>query len=521
MSQASVIEKNTRFSESALWDLQRKFFEQQGINAWHKQVPFYITSNPYIANCYAQVCINFALDLLRKQQYNPDTPIYILELGTGSGKFSYYCMKRIFELQEELQLDQVKLVYVMTDFTESNLSFWQSHPQFQDYIRQGKLDFAIFDMMTVNEIQLVNQQVTLTADTVTNPMITFANYIFDTIPHDVFHVGEGNLREACTRLVVEQSNATVETVDIDDIDVRFDQRPVSSQVYQDPRLDNILQDYKSSLNNSTFLFPIAAFRSLQHLFKISNDKLLVIATDKGYSFLEEIQGRGMPRVITHGSFSMMVNFHAIGEFFKNCGGDVRHQSIRETIKTSVFIAGQQFTDLPATHYAVQTFIDDFGPGDFFNFHKHMGNTKNECELKTIISHMNFCRWDPRILNLFIDRIIQEISSANPHLITALEEGIPKVVDGIYDMPGVHENYFNVALLAHSLKNYDQALTFYQKVIEHGGKDFNVLYNMALCYSSQEKFADALNYFQQAQALNPDSTETAEWMEWIEKKQRDK
>ncbi|NKB47337.1 MAG: tetratricopeptide repeat protein [Legionellales bacterium] len=271
------------------------------------------------------------------------------------------------------------------------------------------------------------------------------------------------------------------------------------------------------MKDSTFLFPISTFRSLEHLFNITNKRLLLISTDKGYSFLEEIQGRGMPRVITHGSFSMMVNFHAIGKFFKNHGGDARHQSMREAIKTSVFVAGNQFGQLPSTHYAIQTFVEDFGPGDFFNFHKHLGNTKSECSLKTIISHMNFCRWDPRILNLFIDKISQEIQSANPHLITALEEGLPKVVSGIYDMPGVHESYFNIALLAHSLKQHERAIEFYEKVIEHGGKDFNVLYNMALCHSSLEQYATAQEHFRQAHALNPDSTETAEWIEWLDKK----
>src|SRR5688572_29220218 len=94
-SNAVVIERNKRFSECHLWQVQRDYFDQQGINAWVNQVPFYITSNPFIANTYAAVIIRFFQDWVRKNPQAKNHPFYILELGTGSGQFSFYALKRL------------------------------------------------------------------------------------------------------------------------------------------------------------------------------------------------------------------------------------------------------------------------------------------------------------------------------------------------------------------------------------------------------------------------------------------
>ena len=61
-----VIESKKRFSECCLWALQRKYFETAGIDAWVSSVPYYVTSNPYIAKCYANTALGFIQDWLGK-----------------------------------------------------------------------------------------------------------------------------------------------------------------------------------------------------------------------------------------------------------------------------------------------------------------------------------------------------------------------------------------------------------------------------------------------------------------------
>ena len=58
---------------------------------------------------------------------NPKEPLYIIELGTGSGKFSYYMLKALDEMRAVCSFPFEKIVYVMTDFTETNFNFWSNH----------------------------------------------------------------------------------------------------------------------------------------------------------------------------------------------------------------------------------------------------------------------------------------------------------------------------------------------------------------------------------------------------------
>src|SRR5580692_7941888 len=75
-----VIEQHKRFSESALWRMQREYFDKEGINAWVNQVPFYITSNPFIAASYAKLVVAFIRDTIAQHPDAKNHPFYIMEL---------------------------------------------------------------------------------------------------------------------------------------------------------------------------------------------------------------------------------------------------------------------------------------------------------------------------------------------------------------------------------------------------------------------------------------------------------
>ena len=78
-----VIENKTALSKSKLWDAQRTYYTEQGINAWTDEVPFYVTSNPVIAHAYAEMVFRFILDCIDTDQEAIDMPFYIVEIGVG------------------------------------------------------------------------------------------------------------------------------------------------------------------------------------------------------------------------------------------------------------------------------------------------------------------------------------------------------------------------------------------------------------------------------------------------------
>ncbi|CAM9573016.1 unnamed protein product, partial [Ectocarpus fasciculatus] len=114
---------------------------------------------------------------------DPTEPLYIIELGTGSGKFSFFMLKALLEMKEVCDFPVEKMVYVMTDFTESNFKFWAEHPVLKPFLDSGQLDMAIFDAVNDTTIKLSRSGVLLGPGTCVNPICVVANYLFDTLCH--------------------------------------------------------------------------------------------------------------------------------------------------------------------------------------------------------------------------------------------------------------------------------------------------------------------------------------------------
>lgn len=119
---------------------------------------------------------------------DPNEPLYIIELGAGSGKFSYFMLKVLEEMQEVCEFPFKKIVFVMTDFTEKNIEYWQKHAVLKKYFDQGVLDCGIFNAVTDTEIHLRMSNKVLGPGSCKNPIVIVANYLFDTLYHDIFQV---------------------------------------------------------------------------------------------------------------------------------------------------------------------------------------------------------------------------------------------------------------------------------------------------------------------------------------------
>ena len=99
MIQQKLQPKLTRLSHSHLWQSQKEYFIQHGVEAWRQNiVPSYVKTNPFIAQAYAQVVFGYLDDIL---QQNPDGDLdqsfYILELGAGSGRFAFHFLKQFWQ----------------------------------------------------------------------------------------------------------------------------------------------------------------------------------------------------------------------------------------------------------------------------------------------------------------------------------------------------------------------------------------------------------------------------------------
>lgn len=512
-----VVEQHKRFSESCLWRMQREYFDQEGINAWVNQVPFYITSNPFIANSYAQIVIRFIRDYMQK---NPDAkkhPFYILELGTGSGRFSYYVLKTLLELCKILNMEDISICYVMSDFTKNNIKYYETHPGLLPYIEKGIIDFAIFDMEAERPITLLKKNVRLNPETLVNPLIVFANYIFDTVSHDSFTVHDGKLYELLLSVATQEHNMRDnKPVSMENLSIDYKIHEVKQGYYNDPHLDSILDEYKQALTESSFLFPIGSIRAIKLLKKLSNNKLFIISSDKGYSSVEALDHLGYPSLSFHGSFSMMVNFHALANYFKNSGGDYFLQTPRKGIKTSVFCSSFQLSEFPETAQAIQQYLEGFSPADYFTLHRRISDTFQDCNLETIAAHMNLTGWDPHIYLKLANHVTSLVADADNDTINFLASNMHKLAANYYYMPKSECILFEIAVFFHAIKRHKEAYEYYQQALKFVGEQFGLFYNMALCQHYLGMNEEALLTFKTAKKLDAQSKETEDWIAFLEK-----
>ncbi|RUS92871.1 hypothetical protein DSM106972_097960 [Dulcicalothrix desertica PCC 7102] len=520
-----VLQKDTLLSESKSWQYQKDFFNDQGINAWAGKVPFYITSNPYIANSYANIIIRFFQDCIHKDIYNPSEPFYIIELGAGSGTFSFYVIKRLLELQKALYLTDIKFVYVMTDFTDNNIQYWQDHRAFHSYIEKGLLDFARFDVETDTEINLIRSNKVLSADTrrpmnsyVKNPLIVLANYIFDTVSQDIFRVSQGKFQAALATLSTQKDNVQDnKPIELEQLKVEFSYVDSNIPFYQDQHLDAVLSHYQNQIDDGYFLFPVGSLRCIRRLMDISNHKLCLITSDKGYSRYGDLHQQEEPCCTFHGSFSMMVDFRAIAQYFKQCGGDYYHQFTEQSLNTSVFLQGFDLQTMPETRQAVETFLDAFGHATVFRLYEHINLTKSFSTLETLLTFLSTTQWDPHVFNSSFDLIINQIRSeyTSHAVVKDLAFIMEKIAVNFYYIPYSIDTLFNIALFFQEIGEYEKALHYYYQSINYYGKNDVTLYNMGLCHYFLNKPERALEMFGVAVKLNPNYIMARGWISQIE------
>ena len=208
MAQQKVtLEHQQVFSKSKVWQAQRRYYDQSGIDAWSGDVPCYITTNPFIAYHYAAVVAAFIEDWQKTHPSDDiDQPFYCVEIGAGHGQFGFYFLKKLQEIMHAKGVQKIPVCYVMTDFTQTNIEFWKKHPALNEFVESGLLDFAQFDFENDDALHLIHQDRVVARGDIHQPVVVFANYLFDSIVTDVFRVSDGRMEEALVSLTAHASS---------------------------------------------------------------------------------------------------------------------------------------------------------------------------------------------------------------------------------------------------------------------------------------------------------------------------
>ena len=514
--QSLLLEEKQRFSQSVLWQLQRKFFEQQGIQAWRQgTVPHYITSNPHIANAYAQVVLGFLRDCYGISEdedgtmagINPHQPIYILELGSGCGRFAYHFLKKFHGVYAQSSLKQNLVKYVLTDFTEQNLNYWKTHPSLQPYLEKNLLDFACFDAENGQNITLYQSGETLKSDCLSNPMIVIANYVLDTIPQDLFLIENGQIFESLVTLTSPQVNPNLNLNDPDilsQLEVNYTQQIINGDFYEDAGFNEVLKEYQQTLTDTYLLFPHIALRCLNHLRKLCGDRLLLLSGDKGYSREEDLLFCGEPGIVVHGSFSLMVNYHAIGQYVEQQGGVYlttphRHNSLN--ICAAIF--GNHPQNYPETSLAFKSGIVQNNPDDFFTLRQVLAEHYNTLSIEQILAYLRLSGWDGAVFLDCFSAIMAKVENLASSVQEELFWAVQNIGENYYPIGEQQDLPFYLGMLLYNLEYFPEALEYLQQSRQIYGDDPNTIYNMGMCYYRLRQLKRAMECMTQTLKQNPD------------------
>eukprot|EP00605_Chrysophyceae_sp_TOSAG23-4_P002240 GSChrysophyteH1.ASY1.ANO1.2484.1 assembled CDS len=409
------------------------FYDRKGPQSWSEGiVPHFITCNSFIGKSYAKVFHAFLKDCMSpgaKMVVDKDDTIYIIELGAGSGKFTYFMLKALEEMRE-------------------------------------------------------------------NPICVVANYLFDTLYHDIFQVYQGQLTEGLISVgsTAAEEPDPLEPAIIQRLDNHYKYNPISPKYYNDEDGDEfilrrVLNWYKDYFSGPNF--------------------------DKGNNNPEQFSGRINPHIAVHGSFSLMVNYHAIGAWFTMKGGFALHNPQQEaSLKCKCDEArAKRFPHLKQTFH---DYIEQFGPNDFFVLQKSLKEDTNNPPLRTVVALLKLSDWDPDVFFKFRDVILNHAPSCGQLLRNDLTRGIPRVWENYYLMDLEKDIAFEIGRFYYGIRDYTNALWYYMESTRTIGEHHVTFHNQGLCHYSKGNLDIALENFRKALGMNKDYEKARSWVEKVEK-----
>jgi tetratricopeptide (TPR) repeat protein len=508
-----LLDERVRISESVLYQIQRHFYDRLGPTAWSSgRVPSYMTCNTYIAGSYAAVIMAHLRESVRTGAIDRGHPVYIVELGAGSGTFAFQFIRKLGALLAASSVRELDVRYVMTDYTRSNTEAWQKHPQLAALAAAGKLDFAKLDAENDAVIELAGGG-ELSFETCANPLVVFANYVFDSFRNDLFKIRSNQLAEV--RVSTRVRGATAPSLDEDGLlerlHVQYSTADVEvADLYPAfPELAAVLDEYRRTLADTTIAIPLGAFVALRSLLAISRDRLLLLTSDKGLTEREEMYHPFARSIVLHdGCFSMMVNYDAIGRYVAGKGGHYAATSLQHlTLKTVMCIVGGEREDHIDTLSAFKERVENVGPGELFDF--LLAPRRYPRDIHGILSLLRISGHDPRLLYEMSGAIREMAGHLTPEQKLELRLAIQETWAS-YLVGGPHNLAFEIARTMMALGHFREAVRYCELSNQHFGERASTLYNMSVSYYHAEEPERALELARKALELDPSYTLAGEW-----------
>ena len=515
MATSTLLEEGVRLSRSKIWDIQAHYYANQGVNAWENAVPNFVTSSVYMAESYAESILAFLTDYYDRLDLSE--PVYVVEMATGTGRFSFHLLRELTrKMAAFARFQPVKLRYVMTDFTANNVEFWQSHERFAPFVAEGKLDFAVFNPLEDEALTLTVSGAQLAAGQVVNPMIAIANYFFDSIPMDVFRVESKNLKEGLVHLERCLEGVDPESLPhITQVTPHFEYRELfNKHYYADAGMNEVLNAYRHQLKSGTVLFPVGAFDVVRNLQTISNQQLVLLSSDKAYTCTEDmIQFERHEFAIHDGAFSYMVNYHALGQYFQQQGGQAFYTTAKNLSVQTVCLVSmpEEGRPLEQLRYVFQEKIDRANPATALcaTMPGKEATATPVDRLNYLLAQLRLQLADPFVFPIVTSELVELVGHGwrNHHL--DLLKLMDAALENYYWCPGEAHLPFWLSEIYFAMGYHEQSLNCLHMTVRLFGENETLFYLMGQNHEQMHQKEKAKTCYVAALQLNPDFAQAHE------------
>ncbi|QMV42676.1 tetratricopeptide repeat protein [Cohnella cholangitidis] len=427
-------------------------------------------------------------------------------------------MNRLTTLYEESQISPLPFRYVLTDFARSNLEFWRQHPSFERFRERGIWDIALFDAQQSDEIALEYSGVSLRPGSLSSPVVAIANYVFDSLPQDLYYIDQGQISHCLVSLYAEDSLDTTDSANaLERVQVSYYNEPCAESPYPEPDLTALFTRYTETLEDSHLLFPITGLRCLHRLRSLSAPKgLLLLSADKGSHRYSDLMNGDPPELIRHGSVSLPVNYHAFKAVCDEMGGVLLFPEVGyHHVNIGALLMVADADRYSETKRAYRRFVGDFGPDDYYSVVNHARPYISEMSIEDMLALLRLSLYDAHQFSRYLPRLLELAGQADPLEREAIAYAVDKVWQLYFPLGEQRDLAFQIASLLYQLEEYEKAIFYFGQSARLYGEYTGTLFNTAICRHMLEQFAEAEAGLRKVLKFDPNNGHAAALIEEYE------
>lgn len=498
------IESFQSFSKSKLWEINADYYIDTGIDAWREsKVPHHLTSNSFVGRTYAILILSYLKDLA--SQGKTSDPVYIFELGAGHGRLAFHIIKHLDRLIALSGRTLPPYCYVLTDIVEDNLNFFLAHPQLQPYYSNGTLDVSFFDVLNGNTFHLKKRDIKISKGSLDQSTVVIANYLFDSIASDIFQIHNHEIYECEMALHTKEDPSKISKDKLlTSIDLKYRKIKLGNDHYDNPIFNEILNTYKTNLQQSTVFFPSGGLNCMDRISEMTSGDTMLLSLDKGYHSLIDLDKKGEPDLVKHGSFSIWVNFQAFAQYCRTKGGLSLVPSYSDNhLDCVAMVFTNQPTQFPEVKSAYHVHVDDFGPDDFTSLKQLTYKAIETLSNVELITMIRMSHYDSSVFMHCLPLLRRNATKITMIQRGRLAQTMHRVWEMYYALESSHDLPFEIGGFLYDLAYYEESITYFDHSIAISTPKADVYYNKALAYYQLRRDIDFLKTIDAGRKLFPD------------------